>query len=43
MPETQYDRINAAAMEFTGDILIENGAVIEDYVSETEKIITLAK
>lgn len=43
MPETQYDRINAAAMEFTGDILIENGAVIEDYVGETEKIITLAK
>lgn len=43
MPETGYDRINDAAMENIGDILIENGAVIEDYISEAEQITLLAE
>lgn len=43
MPETGYDRINDAAMENIGDILIENGAVIEDYMSEAQEIASLAE
>lgn len=43
MPETVYDRINDAAMENVGDILIENGAIIEDYMSEAENIAALAE
>ncbi len=42
MPETEYDRINAAAMENIGDILIENGAIIEDYIRDIENIVSLA-
>ena len=41
MPETEYDRINGSAMENTGDVLIENGAVIEDYLPDVQKIISL--
>lgn len=41
MPETEYDRINGSAMENTGDVLIENSAVIEDYLPDVQKIISL--
>lgn len=41
MPETEYDRINGSAMENIGDVLIENGAVIEDYLPDVQKIISL--
>lgn len=41
MPETWYDRINGSAMENTGDVLIENGAVIEDYLPDVQQIISL--
>lgn len=41
MPETEYDRINGSAMENTGDVLIENGAVIEDYLTDVREIISL--
>lgn len=43
MPETGYDRINAAAMENIGDILIENGAIIEDYRCEAQDIASLSE
>ena len=43
MPETGYDRINAAAMENIGDILIENGAIIEDYMCEAQDIASLSE
>lgn len=43
MPETEYDRINSSAMEHIGDILIENGAVIEDYQPELEKLLAYRK
>lgn len=41
MPETQYDRINDMAMENIGDILIENGNIIEDYLPDVEQMISL--
>ena len=41
MPETQYDRINAAAMENIGDILIEDGGIIPDYAPDVENILSL--
>ncbi len=41
MPETEYDRVNSAAMEYIGDVLIENGAVIEDYRADAEEIVSL--
>ena len=43
MPETEYDRINSAAMEYTGDVLIENGEVIPDYVTDAGDIIAAAE
>lgn len=43
MPETEYDRINGAAMENIGDVLIENGAVIEDYQPDAEEIVRLSE
>lgn len=41
MPETEYDRINAAAMENIGDILIEDGGIIPDYAPDVENILSL--
>ena len=43
MPETQYDRINDAAMECIGDILIENGELIEDYLPDIETVLARVK
>ena len=43
MPETEYDRINSAAMEAVGDVLIENGAVIDDYLPDVEQMISCVK
>lgn len=43
MPETEYDRINSAAMENIGDVLIENGEIIPDYLPDTENMINRAK
>lgn len=39
MPETEYDRINSAAMETIGDVLIENGEIIPDYAADISGII----
>ncbi len=39
MPETEYDRVNSYAMEQIGDVLIENGEIIPDYLPETEEIL----
>ncbi len=39
MPETEYDRINGCAMEFIGDVLIENGGLIEDYIGDLSPIL----
>ena len=39
MPETEYDRINALAMEYIGDVLIENGGILEDYLSHIQPIL----
>ncbi len=39
MPETEYDRINALAMEYIGDVLIENGGILEDYLSDIQPIL----
>lgn len=39
MPETEYDRINALAMENIGDVLIENGELLEDYLSDIQPIL----
>ena len=38
MPETLEEEINEKAGEFTGDILIENGEIIEDYRAELPDI-----
>lgn len=43
MPETEYDRINSSAMEHIGDVLIENGEIIPDYLPDAEKIISCVK
>lgn len=43
MPETEYDRINSAAMDHIGDVLIENGEIIEDYRADAEEIVSLWK
>ena len=39
MPETEYDRINALTMEYIGDVLIENGGILEDYLSDIQPIL----
>lgn len=39
MPETEYDRINALAMEYIGDVLIENSGILEDYLSDIQPIL----
>ena len=41
MPETEYDRINALAMEHIGDVLIENGELLEDYISDIQPILDI--
>lgn len=41
MPETLYDKINSQAVENIGDILIENGRIIEDYEQDIERILKL--
>lgn len=43
MPETEYDRINSAAMKNIGDVLIENGSIIEDYRADAEDIVRLSE
>ena len=39
MPETEYDRINALAMENIGDVLIENGELLDDYLADIQPIL----
>lgn len=39
LPETVYEQINTAALENIGDVIIENGEILEDYSEEIEKII----
>lgn len=39
MPETEYDRINALAMENIGDVLIENGVLLDDYLADIQPIL----
>ena len=39
MPETEYDRINALAMENIGDVLIENGELFDDYLADIQPIL----
>lgn len=34
LPETVFEKINAAALEFVGDIVIENGGIVPDYRQE---------
>lgn len=34
MPETVFEKINDLALETVGDIVIENGVIIEDYLKE---------
>lgn len=41
LPETEYDRINDRAMEYIGDILIENGSIIEDYAADVQQIVSI--
>lgn len=41
MPETEYDRINTLAMEHLGDVLIENGELIEDYLPDLKPILDI--
>lgn len=41
MPETEYDRINVLAMEHIGDVLIENGELLEDYLSDIQPILDI--
>lgn len=43
MPETEYDRINSAAMDSIGDVLIENSALIDDYITDVEQLISRMK
>lgn len=42
LPETVYEQINTAALENIGDVIIENGEILEDYSEEIEKIINSA-
>ncbi|MCH5203917.1 MAG: TerB N-terminal domain-containing protein [Oscillospiraceae bacterium] len=37
--ETVFERINAFALEFVGDIVIENGEIIPDYRAEISEIV----
>ena len=39
LPETVFEEINAAAIEFIGDIVIENGEIIPDYRQEIAEIV----
>lgn len=42
LPETVYEQINTTALENIGDVIIENGEILEDYSEEIEKIINSA-
>ncbi|OWA35350.1 hypothetical protein B9G55_11915 [Saccharibacillus sp. O16] len=42
LQETMIDRINEAAMETIGDLLIDSGEVLEEYVPELERCIPTA-
>lgn len=39
MPETIYEEINTAALEYILDVVIEDGGIIHDYSAEVDKII----
>lgn len=39
MPETVFEEINSSALEQIGDVIIENGEILEDYSAEIMKII----
>lgn len=39
LPETVFEKINALALEFVGDIVIENGEIIPDYRQEIAEIV----
>ena len=38
-PETVYEQINTAALDSIGDIIIENGAIIEDYAQDVSELL----
>lgn len=39
LPETVYEQINTVALENIGDVIIENGEILEDYQAEVNRII----
>lgn len=39
LPETVYEQINTLALENIGDIIIENGEILEDYQTEVGRIV----
>lgn len=41
MPEAEFERINGAALEFTGDIIIEDGEIIPDYSGEVAELLRI--
>lgn len=43
LPETEYDKINLDAMDCIGDILIENGEILEDYKEQAEQLVSLSE
>lgn len=42
LPETVYEQINTAALEHIGDVIIEDGEILEDYSDEVAKMIKSA-
>ena len=43
LPDAAYSDINSAAYEHTGDIIIENGAIIEDYEHDVSDALNMIR
>lgn len=41
LPETVFEALNAAALEYIGDCLVENGELIPDYTEDVAKIASI--
>ncbi len=43
LPETVFEEVNSIALEYIGDVIIENDAFVPDYYGDIENILNIAK